>query len=133
MTDLDLTQHVPAPVDRAWEAISTADGVARWWAPGDLRAEVGHEFTLDMGSWGQTRCVVTEVDEPTRLAYVFDPDGMGWTMTWTLTPEGDGTLVRLVQSGFDLDDQQHAFAYEAMGSGWREQILPRLAQVLAEV
>ena len=34
---------------RVWRAITDPEMVARWWAPGDVRAEVGHRFDMDMG------------------------------------------------------------------------------------
>ena len=44
-----------------------------------------------------------------------------------LAAEGNGTRLILVHSGFDLDNPQHRFAFDNMGPGWRDEVLPRLA------
>ena len=45
--------------------------------------------------------------------------------------EGSGTRVLLEHSGVDLDGPADHFAFEQMGPGWRDDVLPRLA-VLVE-
>lgn len=49
---------------------------------------------------------------------------------WRLVAEGTGTRRFLDHSGFDLDNPQHRFAFDNMGPGWRDQVLPRLATLL---
>lgn len=82
---------------------------------------VGHTFTLDMPGYGQQPCTVLEVDAPHRFVYTFTA---AWTLTWRLEAEGDGTRVFLEHSGFDLDDGRMAQAFERMGPGWRDVVLP---------
>lgn len=43
------SQHVDAPPETVWHALTDGDTLARWWAPGDVQPVVGHAFTLDMG------------------------------------------------------------------------------------
>lgn len=50
---------------------------------------------------------------------------------WILVAEGSGRRVLLEHSGFDLDRPADRFAFEQMGPGWRDDVLPRLA-VLVE-
>lgn len=88
---------------------------------------LGHEFTLDMGPWGQVPCRVTEVEPEERFVHTFGT----WTLTWRLVAEGNGTRLFLDHSGFDLDDDLGRNAHDTMGPGWRDEILPRLAPVLA--
>ncbi|KXO88359.1 polyketide cyclase [Tsukamurella pulmonis] len=130
MSTITLDQYVAAPPATVWRALTEPELVARWWAAGDISAEVGHEFTLDMPGFGAQPCRVLESVAPERFVYTFTP---AWTLTWTLAPEGRGTRVLLEHSGFDLDDKRMAAAFERMGPGWRDQVLPRLAQVAAEV
>ncbi|BDD81709.1 hypothetical protein TPB0596_14720 [Tsukamurella pulmonis] len=129
MSTITLDQYVAAPPAAVWRALTEPELVARWWAAGDISAEVGHEFTLDMPGFGAQPCRVLESVAPERFVYTFTP---AWTLTWTLAPEGRGTRVLLEHSGFDLDDKRMAAAFERMGPGWRDQVLPRLAQVAAE-
>lgn len=125
-----VDQYVPHPPERVWRALTEPDLLARWWTSGDIRAEVGHEFLLDMEGWGHVPCRVLEVVVNERFVYRFTDD---WTLTWRLVPEGRGTRVLLEHSGFDLDDPQQRFAFDRMGPGWRDEVLPRIETALAGV
>ncbi len=89
-----------------------------WWAAGDVRPVVGHRFTLDMGEWGQQRCEVLAVEPERLLRYSFAEGALDTTLTWELTPEGEGTRLKLVHEGFDLDSPLGKAAFEGMGRGW---------------
>ncbi|UDY37773.1 SRPBCC family protein [Dermatobacter hominis] len=121
--DIEVDQFIARPPAAVWTALTTPDGIASWWAPGDIAAVVGHRFLLDMPGWGGVPCEVLEADEPTRFAHTFGD----WTISWTLVPEGDGTRVLVVHSGFDPDRPQDRFAFDNMGPGWRDEVLPRFA------
>lgn len=122
-----VDQFVARPPAAVWRALTDPDMLARWWVAGDIAAIVGHRFTLDMGAWGKVACEVLEVVEPERLVYTFDE---AWTLTWRLVPEGSGTRLFLDHTGFDLDDPRGRFAFDTMGPGWRDDVLPRLAEEL---
>ncbi|GAA1013381.1 SRPBCC domain-containing protein [Nocardiopsis tropica] len=123
MTSITLDQFIAAAPATVWRVITESELVQRWWATGDISAEPGHEFTLDMPGFGAQPCRVIESTPPHRFAYTFTP---AWTLTWTLEPEGSGTRLFLEHSGFDLDDQRMAAAFTRMGPGWRDAVLPRL-------
>jgi uncharacterized protein YndB with AHSA1/START domain len=123
---LSVDQFIARPPEPVWQALTVPEQLARWWAPGDIAPVVGHRFVLKMPGWGNVACEVLEVDEPTRLVHTF----ADWTLTWRLVPEGNGTRLLLDHSGFDLDNPQHRFAFDQMGPGWRDQVLPRLAGVV---
>ncbi|MFD7997402.1 SRPBCC family protein [Streptomyces mexicanus] len=120
--------HAPAAV---WKALTDPDLHARWWAAGDIRPVVGHRFTLDMGSFGRQPCEVTEVDDERLLSFRFAEGSLDTTITWTLRPEGVGTRLVLVHSGFDLDSPMGRQAYEGMGKGW-PHVLDNLGTLLGE-
>jgi uncharacterized protein YndB with AHSA1/START domain len=124
---IHVDQFIAAPPARVWRALTVPDGLASWWAPGDIRAEVGHRFMLEMQGWGQVPCEVLEVDPERRLVMRFTDD---WVITFVLEPEGSGSRLLLEHSGFDLDDPGHRFAFEQMGPGWTDEVLPRLAQAV---
>ncbi len=107
--------HSPEDV---WRALTDPDVLARWWVPGDIRAEVGHRFSLDMGKWGQQPCEVTAVEPGRMIAYRFGGGSLDTTITWRLESEGTGTRLFLEHAGFDLGSPLGRQAYEGMGAGW---------------
>ena len=127
---IEVDQFVDAAPARVWQTLTEPQLLARWWAPGDIAARVGHRFSLDMPGWGQVPCEVLEVIEPERLVYTFNTT---WTLTWRLVPEGRGTRLLLEHTGFDLQQKRERDALDRMGPGWREVVLPRLAEVAANL
>jgi uncharacterized protein YndB with AHSA1/START domain len=123
---IEVDQFIAKPPAAVWAALTTPELLAKWWGAGDIAPVVGHEFTIDMGPWGDQPCRVLEAVEPERFVYTFSDH---WTLTWTLVPEGSGTRLLLRHDGFDPDDPQDAFALRTMGPGWRDEVLPRLAEV----
>lgn len=122
---ISVDQFIAASVEAVWRAITEPELLAQWWAAGDVAPTVGHSFTLDMPGWGAVPCKVLEVEPPTRLVYTF----ADWTLEWRLVAEGTGTRLLLEHSGFDLDDTRSRAAFDRMGPGWRNQVLPELARV----
>jgi hypothetical protein len=53
-----------------------------------------------------------------------------WTLDWRLEAEGTGTRLFLHHSGFDLDDTRDRNAFDRMGPGWRNQVLPEMAALV---
>ncbi|MFC9358058.1 SRPBCC domain-containing protein [Rhodococcus sp. NPDC057014] len=129
-TRISVDQFIAAPPAKVWRALTEPDLLARWWAAGDIAATVGHRFHLDMPGWGAVPCEVVEVELERRFVYTFTEN---WTLVWRLVPEGAGTRLFLDHSGFDLDDKRSRHAFERMGPGWRDTVLPRLAGVAAEI
>ena len=111
---IEVDQFVAADPARVWRTITEPELLARWWAPGDIAPRVGHRFHLDMPGWDAVPCEVLEVVEQERLV-----------------PEGRGTRLLLPHSGFDLDQRRDRDALDRMGPGWRDVVLPRLAEVAA--
>jgi uncharacterized protein YndB with AHSA1/START domain len=113
-----LSQLIHHPPAKVWRALTDPAMHAKWWAAGDVRAETGHRFTLDMGKWGQQPCEVVSVEPERLLRYSFAPGTLDTTITWRLEPEGEHTLLHLEHSGFDVDSPMGKMAYEGMGGGW---------------
>lgn len=114
-----LEQVINHPIQKVWEALSTPALLAKWWAPGDVRAEVGHRFDLDMGEkFGKQPCEVLEVVEYEKFVLSFAPGTLNTTITWTLEAQGEGTKLTLEHKGFDLDSPLGQMAYQGMKNGW---------------
>ncbi len=121
-----LYAHPPSAV---WRALTDPGLHARWWAAGDVRPIVGHQFQLDMGKWGRQSCEVVEVKPERLIRYRFAAGTLDTTITWQLVPEGSGTRLRLTHEGFDLDSPMGRMAFEGMKPGWPD-VLDRLGAVL---
>lgn len=122
-----LERRLKQPPAAVWKALITPELLAKWWAPGDIRAEVGHRFTLDMGKWGQQPCEVLEVELEKRLVYTFI---LNTTVIWELIPETEGTLLKMTHEGFDLESPRDLEAYNGVSGGW-PTILERLDNTLS--
>ena len=92
----------------------------------DFKSVVGHRFKLS-GDWGAADCEVLAVEPNRTLTYTWNAMGLESVVTWTLTPSGAGTRLRMEQAGFRADQQQ---AYRGAQFGW-QKFLGNLEQVLA--
>lgn len=129
---------VRAEPEFVWEALTNPAALAEWLMPNNFRAEVGarFEFVTDptpvCGS-GITRCQVLELDSPRRMVWSWERDAgprgtptPPMTITWTLTPEREGTRLTLEQVG--LETQGWVIGL-LMSIGWSmmlSKVLPRV-------
>ncbi|HEU5419253.1 MAG TPA: SRPBCC domain-containing protein [Streptosporangiaceae bacterium] len=103
-TDIDATVVYPHPPSQVWAALTSSDGLAAWLMPNDFAPEVGRPFTLRTkpapGFDGIVRCQVLELDPPSRMVWSWRGGNIDTTVTFTLTPAGSGTRLRMHQVGF---------------------------------
>ena len=132
-----VERTMPHPPARVWRALTQSHLIEDWLMKNDFQPVVGHRFTFratPVPGWsGITHCEVTEVDEPRRLAYRWgdgteSESGLQTLVTWTLTPAGDGTHVRMEHSGFRPQDEG---GYQGMSGGW-PRIVGGLERVAGE-
>lgn len=133
--DLHFERRYPAKVERVWWAITDPDALARWYMPADgLVAEPGCRFTLhdaDARGWsGWLDCEVLEVEPQHRFAYrsVERRDQLVTDVTWTLTEQPDGTLLRLDHTGFS--GWNGIVAGTILRFGWRGLLKTELANLV---
>jgi uncharacterized protein YndB with AHSA1/START domain len=124
-----LSRIYPVSAAAVWRALTEPALLAQWWAPGDVKAEVGHRFDLDMGQWGKQACEVTEVEPERLLRYKFATGRLDTIITWRLTPEATGTRLTLTHEGFDVDSPMGRAAFDGMKNGW-PGVLGRLDKLL---
>ena len=105
--------HAP---DKIWRALTQPHLIAEWLMKNDFVPAVDHRFTLT-GDWGSVDCKVLEIEPQRSLAYSWDAMGLESIVTWTLTPSGIGTHVRVEQAGFRPDQQQ---AFVGAKFGWQK-------------
>jgi len=121
---------VAAPAERLWEVLTRPEHVGRWLEGMTVQVDLrpGGAMVLANEEFGKFHAVVEQVEPPRRFSYRWarHPDmpvaeSTATLVEFTLTPEGDGTRVRVVESGFTrtdavtVDQQRHA---EANSQGW---------------
>jgi uncharacterized protein YndB with AHSA1/START domain len=129
-----VEREIAHPPEKIWRALTQPHLIAEWLMRNDFVPVVGHRFTLH-GEWGgNLDCEVLIIEPNSVLSYRWnfahdDPAfDLRSVVTFTLTPRGRGTHLRMEQVGFRPDQKQ---AYGGAKAGWR-QFLERLEQVLVQ-
>jgi uncharacterized protein YndB with AHSA1/START domain len=135
---------ISAPIERVWAVITEPEHVGKWF--GDAGAEIdlrpGGEFRCSWGQYGTVLGVVVKVEPPTFFSYRWArplgasvQPGNSTLVEFSLTSEGKGTRLRVVESGFrDLnlsDDDRAKYAGENY-EGWAKE-LAELASYMSGV
>ena len=123
-----VEREIPYPAEKIWRALTQPHLIEEWLMKNDFMPVVDHRFNLS-ADWGAVDCQVMAVEPNKTLSYTWAAYGLESVVTWTLTPTGTGTHLRMEQSGFRPDQQQ---AYKGAKAGW-PQFLANLEQVLASV
>jgi uncharacterized protein YndB with AHSA1/START domain len=128
---------IAAPVERVWAVLTEGEHVGRWFS--DAGAEIdlrpGGAITMRWSEHGVGRARIVDVDPPRRFSYRWapirehwgeEPDDRNSTLVeFTLAEEGDGTRLKVVESGFDAlegTDEQRRRSLEENTEGWEQQL-----------
>ena len=123
-----VEREIPFPPEKIWRALTQPHLIEEWLMKTDFQPVVGHKFNL-RGDWGAVDCKVLELEAMKSLSYTWDAMGLTSVVTWTLTPKGKGTHLRMDQAGFRSDQEQ---AFQGAKYGW-QKFFGSLEQVLARV
>lgn len=123
-----VERDLPHPPEKIWRALTQPQLIQEWLMANDFQPVVDHRFKLS-ADWGAVDCQVLAVEPHKTLSYTWDAYGLESVVTWTLTPTGTGTLLRMEQAGFRPDQRQ---AYQGAKGGW-PKFLAALEQVLARI
>lgn len=121
-----VEREIAFPPEKIWRALTQPHLIEEWLMKNDFKPVPDHRFKLS-AEWGSVDCRVLEIEPNRTLAYTWDAYGLESTVTWTLTPIGSGTHLRIEQSGFRPDQEQ---AYQGAKFGW-QRFFENLQQVLA--
>ncbi len=120
-----VERDLPHPPEKIWRALTQPHLVDEWLMKSEFAPVVDHRFEF-RGEWGSVDCRVLEVEINRTLSYTWAAMGLESVVTWTLTPSGTGTHLRMEQAGFRPDQEQ---AFRGAGFGW-QQFLSKLERVL---
>jgi uncharacterized protein YndB with AHSA1/START domain len=138
--------EVDAPPHVVFEVISRPEHMREWW-PDDARFEpvAGAPGELvwrdeESGTTTTVALAVVEVDPPKRFSFRWcfsDPDRSGHSLlvTFDLTPTGEGTRIRMTETGFREMGWEIAVLEEQFReheSGW-DHYIPVLGTYLAQL
>ncbi len=149
--DLVLEREVDVPPELVWAAWTTPEHIKQWFAPKpfetiqceiDLRP--GGALVMHWKEHGTAKARVEAVEPPRRFAYRWtahhaageEPaEGNSTLVEFTLTPEGDGTRLRVIETGFAAlatSDEQRRGNYDDNVGGWTTMV-GRLAEYAQRV
>lgn len=121
-----IEREIPHPPEKIWRALTQPHLIEEWLMKTSFKPEVGHRFDF-RADWGSVDCQVVTVEPNRTLSYTWGAHGLESVVTWTLSPTGAGTHLRMEQVGFRPDQKQ---AYAGAKFGWT-RFLENLEQVLA--
>jgi uncharacterized protein YndB with AHSA1/START domain len=128
---------IAAPVERVWALLTEAEHIGTWFS--DAGAEVdlrpGGTMVLRWAEHGTGRARIVDVEPHRRFSYRWAPipehwgedpvEGNSTLVEFTLAREGDGTRLRVVESGFEAlegTDEQRRRSHEDNTEGWETQL-----------
>jgi uncharacterized protein YndB with AHSA1/START domain len=129
---------LPAPRERVWRALTDVREFNQWFgvsleAPFAPGAEVSGRIVHKGYEHVVARMWVETMEAPTRFAFRWHPHaiqaGVDYSqepttlVTFTLEPAEGGTLLRVVESGFDaIPESRRATAFQSNAKGWAGQL-----------
>lgn len=134
LPDIKQTIVLNAPIQKVWETVTTAEGIASWLMPNDFKPEVGHEFHIQ-SPFGPSPCKVLEIEEPNHVLIQWDLDG--WFLSFDLKEVGNQTEFTLVHGGWKEPEAIISKANapsgvirEHMALGWEKIVHEKLKKVV---
>jgi uncharacterized protein YndB with AHSA1/START domain len=119
----ELHVDIDAPIEAAWEAITTGPGLANWFAPMGEVSAPGLGATVTTG-WSEEMVISAKVDAWEPMKHVRWLDESAWmgsgtalAMDYHLETANGKTRVRLVQSAFGASDGWDDL-FEGTKTGW---------------
>jgi uncharacterized protein YndB with AHSA1/START domain len=128
-----VEKEFPYPPQKVWRALTEGPLLDQWLLKNDFQPVTGHAFRLraePMPHWdGVIECRVMAVDPFKTLAYTWGSLGLESVVTFTLTPTGTGTHLRMEQAGFRSDQEA---SYKGAKYGW-QRFLGSLERLVADL
>ncbi|WP_120494908.1 SRPBCC domain-containing protein [Microbacterium phyllosphaerae] len=136
--------RIAAPAEKVWRAVAEPEHVSRWFGRTELDGTgVGATGTMTFGPDDVIPLRVEQIDEPRLISYRWsNDDALGHrpaeldeetstVFTFTLEPVDGGTLLTVVETGFDRTSDA-AVNMEEHRTGWDLELDKLVALVEAE-
>ncbi|MFB7640556.1 SRPBCC family protein [Peribacillus butanolivorans] len=134
LQDVKKTVILEAPIQKVWDTVSNAEGIASWFMPNDFQPKVGHEFHVQ-SPFGPSPCKVLEIDAPHRLSFSWDTDG--WIVSFILKELDGKTEFTLIHGGWKEPDtilpkpnEKSSIIRDRMDYGWEQIVNQKLKKAV---
>ncbi|WP_057914224.1 SRPBCC family protein [Peribacillus muralis] len=134
LEDVKKTVMLEASIQKVWDTVSTAEGIASWFMPNDFQPKVGHEFHVQ-SPFGPSPCKVLEIDAPHRLSFSWDTDG--WIVSFHLKEHEGKTEFTLIHGGWKQPEsilpkanEKSSVVRDRMAHGWVQIVNERLKKAV---
>jgi uncharacterized protein YndB with AHSA1/START domain len=118
MPDIMHRIKIPAPPERIYQALTTADGIRNWWTrDADIDSNIGG--TGEFRFYGRRFVAKVRIDE------LIEPSRVGWTVVnavwdgkaieFDVTADGAESWLSFAHRGFQQADQNYAAATTRWG------------------
>ena len=114
-----VERELSASPEKLWRALTQPHLIEEWLMKNDFKLVEGHQFKLSREPKPEVKveidCQVVKVEPNKTLSYTWTAYGLESVVTFTLTPTETGTLLRLEQAGFPVDQKA---AYKGAKASW---------------
>ena len=114
-----VERELAAPPEKLWRALTQPHLIEEWLMKNDFKPVPGHKFNLSRQPSPDVNvvidCEVLTVEPNKTLSYRWSAYGTDTVVTFTLTPTGSGTMLRVEQDGFGPDQKA---AYKGAMASW---------------
>jgi len=122
MPDILHLIKIRAPIERVYQAITTAEGIRNWWTrDADLDENIGGIGEFRFGAYATpsaTRVSIQELSAPVRVAWKtlssFRPEWSGTSVSFDLRQEGSNTVLLFAHRDF----AQAGETFALFNTGW---------------
>lgn len=128
---IERTVEIAHPPARVWAALTTAEGLGTWFGDAGASIELrpGGAAEMTWASGDKVSMRIERVDEPTVFGFTWpinglpDDDPRRTYVEFTLTPDGRGTRLTVVESGFaQLSEDAYRAAFDGNTEGWASEL-----------
>jgi uncharacterized protein YndB with AHSA1/START domain len=129
--------EIKAPIEHVWAVLTEPAHVGTWFGagtPAEIDLRPGGVMVLDHGPHGTYPTLIVEVEPPRAFSYRWASAHPGVVATaenstlveFTLESANGGTLLRVVESGFDTliipPGREESAGFESHSGGWTEVV-----------